>query len=358
MNLRDIAVGIRDESLAWVRHGFFFRLKEGKISSHSLITAVFPSGADHRILPTTVSGFSDPHNLNSNGVQECQPSVKISATGFLPKKSDKLCLMAHFDPHGRIEPYVIYYIEALSEEGFDVVLISTSEVLDDSDVKNALRYSRGIIVRKNIGLDFASWKTAFDFIPDVWTYRRILLANDSVFGPFFSLKEVFKKFEESPAQVCGLTDCLQIGYHLQSYFLYLKSEVFSNCAFIGFWRNMRIKHVKMEIVREYEVGFSRELLSAGVELYALCKYDEIIKYVKESLPEFQYMTDLKKHPLNPSLHMWDILLVKYGFPFIKTEILKANRFNSHSASEWKRLIPESSRELIPIIENYLKNFHH
>jgi rhamnosyltransferase len=236
------------------------------------------------------------------------------------KKSDKICLMAHFDPLGRIEPYVLYYIKALFEEGFDVVLVSTSETLDDADRKSALVYCRSIIQRKNIGLDFASWKTAFDFIPDIQTYKRILLANDSVFGPFTSLREVFKKFEESLAQVCGLIDCHQIDYHLQSYFLYLKSEVFDNRAFIDFWKNIRIKHVKMEIVREYEVGFSRKLHSAGVELYALYKYDEILKYVKEYIPEFQYMPDLEKHPLNSSLHMWDILLKNYNYPFIKTVI--------------------------------------
>ena len=319
MNLKNVARRIRDEFLAWLKYGPFFRLKEKKLSSHSLITALYP--------------------------------VILSE-----KKSDKLCLMAHFDPQGRIEPYVLYYVKALAEEGFDVVLISTSAVLDDSDVKNALKYCRGIIVRKNIGLDFASWKTAFDFIPDVWKYDRILLANDSVFGPFTSLKEVLKKFEESSAQVCGLTDCHQIDYHLQSYFLFFKKEIFNNPTFVNFWENMRIKHVKMEIVREYEVGFSSKLLSAGVELFALYKYDEILKYVKASIPDFQYISDLEKHPLNSSLHMWDILLGKYNYPFIKTEILKTNRFNSSLVANWKTLVPESGRDLVPIIENYLEKF--
>jgi hypothetical protein len=110
----------------------------------------------------------------------------------------------------------------------------------------------------------------------------------------------------------------------------------------------------MEIVREYEVGFSSKLLSAGVELYALFRYDEILKYVKASIPDFQYISDLEKHPLNSSLHMWDILLKKYNYPFVKTEILKTNRFKSTAVSEWKRLVPESGRDLVPIIEDYLK----
>jgi hypothetical protein len=283
MNLKNVARKIRDEFHAWLKYGLFFRLKEKKLSSPSFTTAVYP--------------------------------VILSE-----KKSDKLCLMAHFDPQGRIEPYVLNYVKALAEEGFDVVLVSTSAVLDESDIKNALTYCRGIIQRKNIGLDFASWKTAFDFIPDVWKYDRILLANDSVFGPFVPLRDIFRKFEESSAQVCGLTDCHQIDYHLQSYFLFFKKEIFNNPTFVNFWENMRIKYVKMEIVREYEVGFSSKLLSAGGELFALYKYDEILKYVKEYIPEFQYMPDLEKHPLNSSLHMWDILLKNYNYPFIKTVI--------------------------------------
>ncbi len=314
--LKNTVRTIRDEFLAWLKYGPLFRLKEKKLSSLSFITAVYPLGLSE-------------------------------------KKSDKLCLMAHFDPNGRIDPYVFFHIRKLSEEGFDVVLVSSSEVLDDSDIKTALTYCRGIIKRKNIGLDFASWKIAMDFIPDIWTYRRILLANDSVFGPFSSLKEIFRRFEESSAPVCGLTDCCQIDYHLQSYFLFLKKEIFNNPEFVNFWKNMRIKHVKMEIVREYEVGFSRKLISAGVELYASYKYDEILKYVKESVPDFQYMPDLDKHHLNPTLHMWDILLKKYDYPFIKAEILKTNRYKSRSSAEWGKLVPESGRELVPIIEDYL-----
>jgi hypothetical protein len=80
--------------------------------------------------------------------------------------------------------------------------------------------------------------------------------------------------------------------------------------------------------------------------------------VKGSLPDFQYMAELEKYPLNPSLHMWDILLKKYDLPFIKTDVLKNNRFNSPLVLEWSRLVPESGRELIPIIEEYLKKIRH
>jgi len=41
---------------------------------------------------------------------------------------------------------------------------------------------------------------------------------------------------------------------------------------------------------------------------------------------------------NPTLFFWDGLIEKLNFPFLKTEILRRNRFQSERAANWRQII--------------------
>jgi hypothetical protein len=75
-------------------------------------------------------------------------------------------------------------------------------------------------VRRNIGRDFGSWAVGFSefpFQPDKDSCSAdsdcdvvVLLANDSVFGPFFSLSPALAQFFSSGADLFGLTESLEV----------------------------------------------------------------------------------------------------------------------------------------------------
>ena len=125
-----------------------------------------------------------------------------------------------------------------------------------------------IISRENRGYDFYGWETGLQEYPEHGAYSALLLANDSVIGPLFSIKDIITRLENHDADIVGMTDCSRYHPHLQSYFLYCKKPVIASDEFLDFFNRVEVLGFKMAIVRKYEVGFSR-LLDCRFKISAL-----------------------------------------------------------------------------------------
>ena len=138
-----------------------------------------------------------------------------------------------------------------------------------------------------------------------------------------------------------------------SFFLYLKRPLFTQQVFRGFWRDMRLTNDKDYVIRNCEVGFSRMLSEHGIGWFAAFSYDAVQRRAKAKGPDFQYRDLMASAALNPTLFMWDILLSDFGYPFIKTELLRTNRFDSRAVPSWRALLPPSNDRLAADIQQYL-----
>ncbi|MDQ6794129.1 MAG: rhamnan synthesis F family protein [Chloroflexota bacterium] len=274
--------------------------------------------------------------------------------GGRPRERDRICLFAHFDPQGRIDPYVEHHIRVLASSGFDVILSSTSQRLDADDVRRVLPLCRAVMRRDNIGLDFGSWQAAMATFPDVWTYDRMLLTNDTLFGPFSDLGAVFAKMENAAELVCGLNDSLETAPHLQSFFLYFKSPLLQDPAFRRFWQRFRFSFRKRRIIDSGEIGLSQYLMKAGYQLFPVYPIRDLLQVAQAMGQRFQYHERLTTLPVNASLMMWDILLTDFDYPYIKAELLRSNRFDSRAVANWRVLIPPSASAVADDVERYLK----
>ena len=273
------------------------------------------------------------------------------------RQQRRLCLFSHFDIHGRVDPYVLHYLDQIKKNNFDVVLISTSPSIDPRDFSAVSARCRFYIHRTNIGLDFGSWKAAMDYLKDFSEYDELLLANDSVFGPIYDLKETFDKFQQMPQKVCGLVDTWEIYYHIQSYFVFFKTEALKSDLFGQFWNNVKLVLDKNYIIENYEIGLSQHFLRNGFELGACVEFVELRDYLVNKVGEnkFQYHDRLSREPGNPTLFAWEALISdRYRFPFIKTELLKYNRLGSKNVVNWRHLMPPNSEPMIKLISNFLK----
>lgn len=271
-----------------------------------------------------------------------------------PRTHNKICLFAHFDRQDRIDPYVEHHIRALAGLGFDVILSSTSRRLDPDDVRRVLPLCRAIMRRDNIGLDFGSWQAAMDRFPDVWTYERLLLTNDTLFGPFSDLGVVFARMENATEAVCGLNDSMEIAPHLQSFFLYFKAPAIQDPVFRRFWQRFRLSFVKRRMIERGEIRLSQHLSKAGYRLFAAYPIRDVVQVAEASGRRFQYHERLMTSPMNASLMMWDILLTEFRYPYIKTELLRINRFDSHAVPKWRSFIPLSAASVADEVEQYLQ----
>tara|TARA_R110001592_G_scaffold63585_1_gene194819 strand:+ start:943 stop:1890 length:948 start_codon:yes stop_codon:yes gene_type:complete len=264
----------------------------------------------------------------------------------LERDQTKLCFFASFHPQGLISPFVLAYLRALRENGFDIVLCKTSPVLDAGTLESALSLCHKIIHRENIGYDFASFRTCFDVVDDWQQATAILFTNDSILGPLCSLSPLFAEMDNRPEVFWGLNDNYQGKYHFQSFFLYCKAPVLESKAFLHFWMDLEILDDKKEIIAQYEVGFSRRMIRAGLSHAVLFPIGATLDCCKRLGSAFQYPEIFKKKTVNTTRYCWYELIEYLNYPFLKSEIPRDNHYKSQQINKvsdiLKRALPESS----------------
>ncbi|MGI8663440.1 MAG: rhamnan synthesis F family protein [Acidimicrobiales bacterium] len=189
--------------------------------------------------------------------------------------------------------------------GYRVVVSSSCEHAGALTWESDVDVADLVVIRKpNLGYDFGSWSVALSMLPEIGFAERVILANDSMAGPFASLRPLLEQFDATPVDVWGLTDTQQFGRHLQSYFLGFRRGVLAERPLRDFFADVRHEGHKNEIIHRYEIGLGR-LLRAEAFVQTQAFSHEL----------------LGEPGQNPVLVGWRRLL-EYGFPFLKREILR------------------------------------
>src|ERR1700733_8292339 len=132
-----------------------------------------------------------------------------------------LILFAHFDPQGLVDPYVVYYLRALHGLGATIIFVSGSPTLTPESVAPIREFCAGIYTRHTLSLDFGSWHLAWVILRERgWSldqFDRLVITNDSVYGPLFPIEEMWSSFHD--ADMYGAIESVVQGPHLQSFFL-------------------------------------------------------------------------------------------------------------------------------------------
>lgn len=254
-----------------------------------------------------------------------------------PSSTRTLCVFAHFDRDGVIDDYVVNYVSALAGLGCEIVFVSTAPTLNDDMVERVLPYCRRILWRENIGYDFGSWRDGLASCGNLSGYDRIVVANDSVYGPLSDLGEVFDAMAVRGAPAWGITDSLRYGRHLQSYFMVFERPVVESEVFRGFWRDLpdyRHKHV---VILKCELGLSRKLSKAGFRLDALCDYRSIAASLPGAARNASGL-QMPGAPVNATHWAWRTLIEDYGCPFVKVQLLRDNPKRMADVGQWQGVI--------------------
>jgi len=264
------------------------------------------------------------------------------------------CIFAHYHPQNIIDEECLKNLNGLREIADEIIFISTS-ILPLSETDKIKHLCKTIKCRENTGFDFGSYKFGMQLI-DKLKIDYLILANDSVYGPIYSLKETLDKVINSQADVFGITLSNEIQPHLQSYFLIFKKPVINSPVFNEFWEHLDLGKDKKEIIHEYEIGLSNSLIEANFKLDALYKcnlntFQKIFIFVKNTETGYK-LYRLKKliHKLrkrkdlgfNP-MHLLPFTLVKkYRVPFIKKELIIKN---PHQIKSLKKLVIQIQKPL-------------
>jgi hypothetical protein len=285
-----------------------------------------------------------------------------------------VALFVHFDRRGKLADHVINYVRALHDQGFSVVFVTNSG-RQDHDSLNALKpLCRAVVVRRNVGYDFGAVREMLDLLelPRVET-QRLLIANDSVYGPLVPMTDMFARVDFDVADLWGATESWQHRYHLQSYFLLAGRRAMTSGAWHRFWKGVRPVSSKQWAINRYEMGLTQDLLRAGLRCRALWPYHELLGRctVLSALPDSK-LTGLDtlaqariladEHicraaarlvPLNPTADLWRQLLLA-GFPFIKAELLRKNPSGVPDVAHWRSVVADLPGADVAMIERDLQ----
>ena len=277
--------------------------------------------------------------------------------------------MAHYDKHNRVDDYVYYYLRMIGVMASEIIFVTVADI-DDDDKNKLSNLGVKVIVRDNLGYDFYSYKTGIKEL-DLNVYDELIICNDSVYGPLFDLSHVFSKMDNDGCDCWGVTDSNEIEYHMQSYFIVFRKSILDSEVFRQFWDNVQILNDKTEIIKKYEIGLSKLLISSGFNVSALLKTPKLgyvsalIRYRNSYLSSLRkifslrfyqnFFTKLKGiNKVNVSHFDWEEMIVKYKFPFIKIELLRDNPCRIKNTDKYQDVISSVSEYPTNLIDNHLK----
>lgn len=258
----------------------------------------------------------------------------------------RVAIFAHYDKDNIIDDYVIYYLNALTKVAQKIIFVSDNDLPDEEKSKiSGIAYE--IIAQKHGEYDFGSYKRGFLFAHEnnlLTDADECVFANDSCYGPFYSLENLFEKMESHNCNFWGITGCdrglIKVIFkylpcpkkHLQSYFLVFKKEVFSSDLFIDFIKSIKHEKTKNDLIIKYEI-----------------KLSTILK--KHGFMSSQFI-NTKGQFLNKTIKFWDKLILEHQMPLLKCSIPK-EYLNS---TDYQNVINQVSDYPTNLIKNNIKRF--
>ena len=109
---------------------------------------------------------------------------------------NRLAIYMIFDSDGIVDDYIIYMINALKDICCNVIVVSNTYLPQAQ--KGKLKSICRLYERDNSGFDVGAYAEIITMLyesNELNMYQELLLLNDSVFGPFYDLEEMFKEME-------------------------------------------------------------------------------------------------------------------------------------------------------------------
>jgi len=242
-----------------------------------------------------------------------------------PGETDELCLFVTHAPSPTLKQHVVDHVNSLIDENIAVVLVintdhQAAEFMLPPDFSSRLT---GLLVRQNIGFDFAAWAHAFCLLPRGMAKRRLYFVNDSIVGPLdkAAYRTILERIRRSTADMIGLTQNTKPRPHLQSFYLAFNERLFGSPLFTNFMTNLLNLPSKNAVIDAYEIHLTAHFQAHGFQCEALFP----------NMAQDDSLTD-------DTTFRW-ARLIETGFPFVKGHVLR----NNTDPADIIRLVPGKYR---------------
>lgn len=240
----------------------------------------------------------------------------------------RTAIFALFSRDGYIKESTLYYISHLSEITDNVVVIGDCPILPNEILRlpNIVRYCS---FKRHCKYDFGSYKLGYEYVmrnPALATSTELLFCNDSCYAPVVPFKNVFEKMASVSCDFWGLCQNWHGLWHIQSYFLVLKRNVFTSKCFASFMRGVKKQKYVGDVIIKYEMGLTQTLSKAG--------------FVGKSVFTLEGQENT---PINPP--GFPITLMAQGCPLVKTKVFYEEGFNKEGFEETLSYVKRVNEEL-------------
>lgn len=264
------------------------------------------------------------------------------------KPQQNTAVFAAYSSDGTVSDYVITYLKALKKVAPNIVYI-TDNPMKRSEAKKLKPYVTHLEAKRHGEYDWGSYKRGFNWLTQHGfldnASQLLIFANDSTLLVDKSFKPIIDKFSND-ADFYGITANQDGTYHLQSYFLVFRPQVYSHAAFKAYLNNVTKQQDGLTVAYRYEVPFTGFLKNLGFVSQTYIPYEELA---------FLPLNDKNCYPLT--------LLTRYHLPLLKMRTF-TNRLNVQESRrlvfQWlKNNAPTAYDDLIEHLEHiqspYLKD---
>lgn len=282
--------------------------------------------------------------------------------GYLPRR---ICLFAGYDKDGIIDDVVIEYITEIAKYS-DVYYLADCAI-SSSELDKLKTITKGAWGFRHGCYDFGSWSLLAKKLIGwkvIESYDELIFTNDSSYL-VKSFEPVFSKMDRqrcawwglqatkgtwSTFATQGLKETVKIediklnwlsdfetdksyDFHLGSYFLVFRNTIIKNKKLQLIFNNIQEEISKDLIIKKYEIGLTRFLISQGYEFST-------------------FVNDV--YPLQPIYTDTSFTLISEGFPLLKKYHLIENHYKIEELWRWKERLTDSGvRKDLSIYEHNL-----
>lgn len=247
----------------------------------------------------------------------------------------RICIFVTYDKQNIVDEYIAYILSELKENcNYLVVICNYPEIKMGREYVE--KYASQVFYRKNRGFDCGGFKDAMcNFIgwDIIDMYDELVLVNDSFFGPFIPLSNIFSEMETRKVDFWGVIAHAylkrkkdqDIPEHLQSFFLTIQTRMLHSKEFRGFWESLPYFGTFSDAVKGYEHIFT--------------------EYFKKKGFKYSCFANIKNNNSeNPENNYWQYayisyeLIAKRNFPFLKKQQLSYDMLEHQTQENYLRAI--------------------
>lgn len=252
----------------------------------------------------------------------------------------RLGIFLTYDKENIIDAYIGYMLKELKTVVSHLVVVCNMLEIQCGQ-EYIEEYADEIVFRENKGFDAGGFKDALcENIgwDEVLKYDELVLVNDSFFGPFKPMEQIFDEMREREADFWGLTIRESgeikgtgrfIEEHIQSYFIVVRSRMLHDSRFRDFWTELPYYRKFEEVIDNYELRFTSYFKNEG--------------FVCDCLADMKPNNNGKGvNNFSQYSHIANEMICKRNFPFLKRQ-----QFG------WKGILNRQTQENLQLAVNYI-----